>query len=309
MTKRFSHPPASRVRPVALSIAGSDSGGGAGVQADLRTFSRLGCFGTTAITALTAQNLMAVTDVTPTPVPMVRAQIDAVLGGFDVRALKTGMLFSVEVVHTVAEVLQQRTSEASPLPCVVDPVMVATSGARLLQPEAEAAYVTHLFPQATLATPNLDEAEVLLPPRHATRLRELRAHDAPSLIALRDMALHLRDEIGCPVLLKGGHLKGAPVDVLVCRDGDFAFHHGRVAGVNSHGTGCTLSAAIAAGLAHSAPLVEAVADALGFVHDALENALTVTTGPQQGRDEVGLLGLERGSASPLVAERIAPTVS
>lgn len=296
-------------RPVALTIAGSDSGGGAGIQADLRTFSRLGCFGTTAITALTAQNLTAVTDVTPTPLSMVRAQLSAVFDGFEVKAMKTGMLFSSEVVHAVAELLSNHASSAATLPCVVDPVMVATSGARLLKPDAEAAYAAQLFPLAALATPNLDEAEVLLTERDADRLRGLRDCDAPALVDLRDVALRLRDQIRCPVLLKGGHLRGAPVDVLVCDDGAFAFRHARVEGVNSHGTGCTLSAAIAARLAHKRPLVDAVSEALGFVHNALEGAHTVTQGQGKNREDVRLLGLEMGNASPLVAEPIVTGAS
>ena len=209
-------------RPVILSIAGSDSGGGAGIQADLRVFSRLGTFGTTALTAITAQNLGGVTDVAAVPASNVAAQIEAVLSGFPVRAVKTGMLWSAEIVRIVAA-----AGASGRVPYwVVDPVMVASSGARLLREDAVAAYRELLAPHATVVTPNLDEAAVLLEIEHI----------GPEDMAEAARALTAR--LRCPVLLKGGHLEGDPVDVLVAGGELTSWKHPRLAGVNTHGTGC-----------------------------------------------------------------------
>lgn len=243
---------AVRARPVALTIAGSDSGGGAGIQADLRVFHRLGAFGTSAVTAVTAQNLQGVTAVAGLDPAIVRAQIEAVLGGFEVGAIKTGMLWSAAIVETVAGALA-----GSGIPLVVDPVLVATSGALLLQPDAIASYRTHLIPHAALVTPNFDEAAVLL---QCERIDENRQREA---------AAELADTLGVPVLLKGGHATADPLDVLVAGGRSHAWRHPRLRGVNSHGSGCMLAAAIAALVATGAPLVDAVEQALAFVHDAL----------------------------------------
>lgn len=260
-------------RPVVLSVAGSDSGGGAGIQADLRAFSRLGTFGTTAITAITAQNLSGVTDVHGVPVATVRAQIEAVLAGFDVRAAKTGMLWSAEIVSTVARIRQQGRVRH----WVVDPVMVATSGARLLKEDAIAAYKRELLPGASLATPNLDEAAVLLE-RGPIERGEIDA-----------VARELERSLGCAVLLKGGHLQGDPVDLL-CVGGQLTrWAHPRLAVVNTHGTGCMLSAAIAAQLGLGATLQDACAKGLAFVADALSQPWEIAAG-------VKLAGIERAEA-------------
>lgn len=250
-------------RPVAMSIAGSDSGGGAGIQADLLTFSRLGAFGTTAITCVTAQNLSGVTSVAPLPPGEVRAQVEAILAGFPVRAAKTGMLFSREIIDVVAELAAR---EGFP-PLVVDPVMVATSGARLLQEEAVAGYVTKLLPRAALATPNLDEAAVLLG-RPVTAAGEM-----------REAARELADRIGCPVFLKGGHLEGDLLLDLLWDGVEFHEWEGpRLVGVITHGTGCMLAAAIAARLAHGDLLPEACAAARACVFGVLANPIELADG-------------------------------
>lgn len=256
---------ASMRRPVALTIAGSDSGGGAGVQMDLRVFQRLGCFGTSVLSAVTAQNLGGVRAVGILDPSLVRDQLAAVLEGFEVRAIKTGMLGSRALVACVAEALG-----AQGPPLVVDPVMVATSGARLLEPDAVEAYREVLLPLAALATPNLDEAAVLLGIEAVDRLGLLEAAEA------------LFEGLGCPVLLKGGHLPGDPVDVLRHRGGQVAWRHRRVEGVDTHGSGCMLSAAVAAHLAlgedRVGDLVGACAHGLAFAHDALARGVRLSTG-------------------------------
>ena len=255
-------------RRVALTIAGSDSGGGAGIQADLRTFAQLGAFGTCAITAVTAQNLQGVTDVAGLPPHSVRAQARAVAAGFTLRAMKTGMLWCADTVQVVAGLVADGTLP----PPVVDPVMVATSGARLLEADAVASYESALFPQARLITPNLDEAALLL---GAPVTRESLEHAAREL--------HRRH--GVPVLLKGGHVAGDPVDLLCSAHGVRAFHNPRVPAVNTHGSGCTLSAAIAAGLALGMELENACEAAIAFLHRALRQPLVL-------ENDVALIGIE-----------------
>lgn len=273
-------PVVNAFRPVALSVAGSDSGGGAGVQADLRVFHRLGVFGTTAITATTAQNLTGVRDVAGLDAAHVRAQIAAVTEGFGVRAAKTGMLWSQSIVEAVAGALA-----SAGVPIVVDPVMVATSGARLLDARAIAAYSERLLPRASLVTPNLDEAAVLLG-------RERVGPDD-----MRGAADALAQRFGVPVLLKGGHLRGDPIDLLRHAHGVVAWRHRRIEGVNTHGSGCMLSAAIAARMAHGDGLADACAYALAFVHDALARGLTLATG-------VVVADVEHADADPGVLERL-----
>lgn len=242
-----------QLRPVALTIAGSDSGGGAGVQIDIRTMARLGVHSTTAITALTAQNLGGVAQVHGVPPDLVEAQIDAVLGGFAVRAVKTGMLWSAAIVESVAARLR-----GSGLPIVVDPVFVATTGQRLLQVEAVASYRQHLIPTATLLTPNLDEAAALL---------DVERIDGSTLA---DAARALQQRYRCAVLLKGGHSAGDPIDTLCTGTELHAWTQRRLAEVNTHGSGCMLAAAITAQLARGKALVEACAISIDFVHRALE---------------------------------------
>jgi hydroxymethylpyrimidine/phosphomethylpyrimidine kinase len=243
--------------PVALSIAGSDSGGGAGIQADLKTFHAFGVYGTTAITAITVQDTAGVHGVHAVPVDIVRRQIEVVARDLEPAACKSGMLATAEVVAAVAAAVR-----ASGLrQYVLDPVMVATSGDRLLDRDAESAVTELLVPLSAVVTPNLDEARLLTGLRIETE-DEMRAA-GERLVELGATA----------ALVKGGHLSGSVVvDVLVDADGVERWQRLRIDTTSTHGTGCTLSAAIAAGLAHGRPLREAVADALDFVHRAMTSA-------------------------------------
>ena len=249
--------------PIALTIAGSDSGGGAGIQADLKTFHQHRVFGTTVITAVTAQNTLGVTAWTAVAPDLVRAQLDAVAEDLRPAAIKSGMLGERDVVRVVAEGIARHRLR----PYVLDPVMVATSGDLLLTPEAVDALRDALAPLATLITPNLDEAALLL----GRRIE--RAGDMPD--AARDLAAQLRAPA---VLLKGGHLRGDDaVDVLF--DGTVReFRHQRLDTTSTHGTGCTLSSAIAARLARGESLEDAVARALDWVHRAIASAPTLGRG-------------------------------
>ena len=244
-------------RAVALTIAGSDSGGGAGIQADLKTFHQYGVFGTSAITAVTAQNTLGVRAWEPVSASLVAAQIDAVAEDLRPAAVKTGMLGTSGVVHAVAEAIRRHR-----LPnYVLDPVMVATSGDRLLRPEAERVIAEQLVPLAALVTPNLDEAEILVaaPVRTTERMEAA----GKAILAMGARA----------VLMKGGHLDGDEmVDILVTPAGARRFTHPKVVTSSTHGTGCTLSSAITAGLALGRPLESAVESALAFVHAAIASA-------------------------------------
>ena len=244
--------------PVALTIAGSDSGGGAGVQADLKTFAALGVHGTTAITCVTAQNPRGVIGIQAIRADVVRKQIEAVFAELRPDAVKTGMLFSTEIIHVVADFF----ARAKPLPLIVDPVMVATSGAVLLKPSAIRALKERLLPLATLVTPNLDETEILVG-------RKLR-----SLADLPAAAREIYERFGCAVLVKGGHLRQAAKAVDVFFDGNVLreFTARRVRGVSTHGTGCTYSAAIAARLAQGEMLPAAVASAKNFITRAISES-------------------------------------
>ncbi len=260
--------PAGRRYARVLSIAGSDSGGGAGIQADLKTFSALGCYGMTAITAITAQNTQGVRGIHGIPPEMLKAQIDAVVEDIGVDAVKIGMLHSPEVVHVVAEAIR-----AHGLPHVVlDPVMVATSGHRLIATETVGAMVQELFPLAEVITPNLDEAGWLLG-RPVEGIEALDAA-ADALLAMGAQA----------VLLKGGHLPGDwVVDVLACTGGQRErLQSARIATHNGHGTGCTLSSAIASHLALGLPLAQAVQAARSYILGAIAAGADVHTGRGHG---------------------------
>ncbi|MFT3815388.1 MAG: bifunctional hydroxymethylpyrimidine kinase/phosphomethylpyrimidine kinase [Acidovorax sp.] len=254
-----------------LSIAGSDSGGGAGIQADLKTFSALGCYGMTAITAITAQNTQGVRGIHGIPPEMLRAQIDAVVEDIGVDAVKIGMLAMPEVVRVVADAIRTHA-----LPHVVlDPVMVATSGDRLIVPDTVAALVGELFPLAEVITPNLDEAALLL--GHAIEGAEALDAAAQALLGLGARA----------AVLKGGHLPGDwVVDVLALRNGTGAtlqrLESERIATHNGHGTGCTLSSAIAAHLALGHALPEAVRKARAYILGAIRAGAAVRTGRGHG---------------------------
>lgn len=243
--------------PVALTIAGSDSGGGAGAQADLKTFTALGVHGTCALTCLTAQNPRRVTGVEACSPKMLRAQIEAVFEELPPRAAKTGMLFSAPLIREAARAWRGRRC-----PLVVDPVMVATSGARLLRPDAVRALTGQIFPLAALVTPNVPEAEALL----GMRIR------APE--DLRAAARRLHARFGCAALVKGGHLRGGreSIDILFDGAAEWLLSSPRVPGVKTHGTGCTFSAAIAAHLAHGEKLPRAVELAKRYVTNAIANA-------------------------------------
>ncbi len=251
-----------------LSIAGSDSGGGAGIQADLKTFAALGCYGMTAITALTAQNTLGVSGIHGVPPEMLRAQLSAVLDDIGVDAVKIGMLHAPEIVRTVAWALKHHGVKQ----VVLDPVMVATSGDRLIESETVQVLVDELFPLATVITPNLDEAALLLG-RPIGGAHELEAA-ARELLALGTPA----------VLLKGGHLPGDEVaDLLVNGPGPaLRLASPRIESRNTHGTGCTLSSAIAAQLALGEPLERAVALARAYILQAIAQGADVYTGAGHG---------------------------
>jgi len=244
---------------IALTIAGSDSGGGAGIQADLKTFQQFGVFGTSVIVALTAQNTRGVRAVESVPEAMVAAQLTALAEDLPPAALKTGMLAEAGLVRLVAKAIRENGWQ----PLVLDPVMISSSGHRLLATEAEDVIRDTLLPLAALVTPNLDEAAVL-----TGRV----VHDIPTMERAGETLLRFG---AAAALVKGGHLSdggGTITDVLVTSEGIRHFRHARLETTSTHGTGCTLSAAVTAGLALGRPLDTAVADALDFVHRALARA-------------------------------------
>ncbi len=244
---------------IALTIAGSDSGGGAGIQADLKTFHQFGVYGTSVIVAVTAQNTRGVTGVHAIPIDIVCRQIEAVAGDLAPGAVKTGMLATSEMVETVAEAIARHRFPNY----VLDPVMVATSGDRLLDADAEQSVTRQLVPLATLVTPNLEEAQILVGETIATVEQMERA--GRRLVQLGAKA----------ALVKGGHLPGDEVvDVLVLGDDEAVrqFRRPRIETTSTHGTGCTLSSAVTAGLARGRDLERAVYDALQFVHRAIATA-------------------------------------
>lgn len=240
---------------MALTIAGSDSGGGAGIQADLKTFAALGVHGTSAITCLTAQNPKGVIGIEPCTPAMLRKQIEAVFAELRPSACKTGMLFSAELVDIVAELED----------LVVDPVMIATSGAKLIDDTAISAIKTRLLPRAQLVTPNLQEAEVLTG-------RAIRSEND-----LRSAARTIHETFGCAALVKGGHLKAIREAVDFFYDGrtELMLTAPFIGGVSLHGTGCTYSAAITAYLAKGNSLPDAVARAKEFITQAIAQSVRV----------------------------------
>jgi hydroxymethylpyrimidine/phosphomethylpyrimidine kinase len=245
--------------PVALSVAGSDCSAGAGIQADLKTFTALGVYGLTAVTCIVAEVPGKVSWIEPVTARMVRAQIEVLLKNFRVGAIKTGLLCSAEIVCAVAQAIQDGEEKtARPIPFVVDPVMIATSGDNLLEPKAVESYKNKLFPLATIITPNLDEAALLL----KTPIKDRKQ--------MEDAVRALAKQYGSSILLKGGHLPG---DNAI----DLLFHHGEltefslpfVRGVETHGTGCTYSAAITSGLASGFSLEQAIKRAKKFVTESI----------------------------------------
>lgn len=251
---------------IALTIAGSDSGGGAGIQADLKTFSALGIYGASALTAVTAQNTRAVTLIEGVSPAMIRAQIAAVLDDLDVAAVKIGMLGTAEATEAVADAL-----DGCAAPIVLDPVMIAKSGDRLIDVPAIAAMIDRLLPMATVLTPNLPEAARLLDRMVAQDATETAAQGE----ALRAMG-------PAWVLMKGGHAEGDTLTDLLAGPEPRRFAAPRIATRNTHGTGCTLSAAIAAGLAQGLSVPEAVARAHGWLHQAIVAADRLRVGSGHG---------------------------
>ncbi len=248
--------------PVALTIAGSDSGAGAGIQADLKTFAALGVYGTSALTAITAQNTVGVQAAFELPVELIAAQIDAVVLDIGVGAAKTGMLSSAAIIEAVAGKLREHRIDK----LVVDPVMVAKSGDRLLRADAVETLRRLLLPLALVLTPNIPEAEVLagFPIQAGADIRR----GARAIAALGPKN----------VVIKGGHLSGEPTDVLFDGDRFHEFRAPRVAGTSTHGTGCTFSAAIVAGLAQGLAVERAVAQAKDFVTGAIAAAPPIGRG-------------------------------
>lgn len=255
-------PPYEYVR--VLSIAGSDSGGGAGVQADLKTFAALGCYGMTAITALTAQNTRGVAAIHAAPLEFLETQIDAVMSDIGAHAVKIGMLHSAEIIRVVAGAIDRYKMNR----VVLDPVMVSATGAVLIEPEAGRALAAEMFPRATIITPNLDEAALLL----GQPIQGVDEMPAAAEALLRQGAR--------AALLKGGHLSGDVITDVLAISGrpPLKFSADRIATKNLHGAGCTLSSAIAAHLALGAPLIEAVEASRQFVREALITGAAVATG-------------------------------
>jgi len=262
--------------PVALTIAGSDSSAGAGIQADLKTFSALGVYGLTAITCVVAETPGHVSEIEPVSAKMVAAQIEVLLKSFPVAAIKTGLLFSGEIVSAVAATLRARATFS----LVVDPVMVATSGDLLLRDDAVDAYERELFPLASLITPNLDEAARLL------------GEPIGDLQAMRTAGGRLAEKYQVPVLLKGGHLAGEDaIDLLFVAGDVVEFSAPFSRGIATHGTGCTYSAAITAGLSKGLSLEESVRRAKKFVTATIAQHLS----------------WEKGAATPLQVLNHSPT--
>lgn len=249
--------PKRKSLPIAMTIAGSDSGGGAGIQADLKTFAALGVHGTSAVTCFTAQNPRGVRSIQPASASMVQKQMEAVFAELRPGAVKTGMLFSAEIVRAVAKFFRDLEGRRPPL--IVDPVMVATSGAQLLEPMALETLVEELFPLASLLMPNRAEAEVLLGRKIRTKTE------------LRTAADELQRHFGCAVLVKGGHVRGGrwAVDYFSDRKDILRLAGRFVRGVSTHGTGCTFSAAVAGYCALGNVLPVAVSLAKGYITGAI----------------------------------------
>jgi hydroxymethylpyrimidine/phosphomethylpyrimidine kinase len=245
-----------------MTIAGSDSGGGAGIQADLKTFAALGVYGTSSITAITAQNTLGVTAVHEIPTDVIAAQITAVISDIGADAVKTGMLSSSQIVEVVSEELARHAVDR----LVVDPVMIAKSGDPLLKEEAVEALRTRLLPLALVVTPNIPEAEVLTG-------RKITSQDDMRRAARDILALGARS-----VVVKGGHLEGPATDLFYDGSSFHDFTAPRIDTVNTHGTGCTFASAVAAGLAKNLRLVEAVAQAKEYVTQAIRHSYPIGQG-------------------------------
>jgi hydroxymethylpyrimidine/phosphomethylpyrimidine kinase len=253
---------ATRRIPTAMTIAGSDSGGGAGIQADLKTFAALGVYGTSALTAITAQNTIGVTGVHEIPTDIIAAQIEAIITDIGADAVKTGMLSSSAIVEVVAQELKRHRVEA----LVIDPVMVAKSGDPLLQQEAVEALRAKLVPLAAVVTPNIPEAEVL------TGLK-ITSLDDMRLAAEKIIEMDARG-----VVVKGGHLAGPATDLFYDGSRFQEFTAPRIDTKNTHGTGCTFASAIAAGLARRLSVIDSVAQAKEYVTEAIRRSFPIGQG-------------------------------
>ena len=251
--------------PVALTIAGSDSGGGAGVQADLKTFAALGVHGASAITCLTAQNPRRVAGVEPASPKILRQQIEAVFEELRPASVKTGMLLSAGNVLVVANFFRNSKLKTQNSKLIIDPVMVSTSGAKLLEPAAIKVLKEKLLPLATLVTPNLDETEILT------------GHKPASVEEMRQAAREIHLRFGCAALVKGGHLRGVSEAVDIFFDGkaELLLAAPLVKGIRTHGTGCTYSAAICAALALGHDLPRAVKIGKSFVTKAISRSYRI----------------------------------
>ena len=267
------------VPPVAMTIAGSDSGGGAGVQADLKTFSAFGVYGASVITALTAQNTVGVQGVHGAPPDFIGAQFDSVCSDLEVASVKIGMLATVEVIEIVAKKLTAHELAR----VVLDPVMVAKSGDPLLAPDAREALVEKLFPLAEIVTPNTEEARDIL------GFREIR-----NLTDMKDAARMLRERGAARVLLKGGHITDGAADVFFDGEEEIVLEGRRIDTPHTHGTGCTLSSAIAAGLALGDTTTEAARRAKRYIQGAIENSLAIGS----GRGPLDHMYRQRGEGPP-----------
>ncbi len=254
--------------PIALTIAGSDSGGGAGIQADLKTFSAMGVFGCSVISSLTAQNTLGVQGVLPIPPAFVQQQIQSVLSDIKVGAIKSGMLATADIIAAVADSLAVYPQ----IPFVLDPVMVATSGDRLLAEDAIQTLIEKLLPLATIITPNLHEAAVLLNTSTARNLEQMQ-QQGEKILSLGARA----------VLMKGGHTDAEQAtDLLITSTGIEAFSAPRIQTKNTHGTGCTLASAIAAGLAKQLSLADSVKQAKTYLQNALIHSEKLHIGQGSG---------------------------
>ena len=258
--------------PNALSIAGSDSSGGAGIQADLKTFAAFGVYGASVITAVTAQNTCKITAIHPIPADVIRAQIEAVLSDLQIHAIKIGMTGSAEAIEAIADALE-RAPNIADIPIILDPVMAATAGTSLFEADALDLLWRKLVPRTALITPNLPEAAQLLNTSPANNLDEMR-NQAHQLLALGARA----------VLLKGGHLPNSDraTDLLLDKKGERLFQARFVPTPHTHGSGCSLASAIAAAMAQGKPLAEAVAAGKAFVTKAITTAKQLNVGQCRG---------------------------
>jgi hydroxymethylpyrimidine/phosphomethylpyrimidine kinase len=250
-----------------LTIAGSDSGGGAGIQADLKTFSALGVYGTTVITSITAQNLKQIVDIYEIPSKMVEKQINAVLQGYPIKAIKTGILLSEEIVTTVINSLKESVLDNN-IKLVVDPIMIATSGKIVIDKKALNKMQSDLFPLASLITPNIPETEYLTGKKINT-IKEM-----------EDSGAFLFEKFNVPFLIKGGHLSDDSTDILISENGFTTFKSKRVIGINTHGSGCTLSAAITTFLSQDYSIIESVQSAKDYLTTSLTEPLQISNNTQ-----------------------------